>query len=175
MINIDLVTEALHYIGKNHPEYKAVQIGAMDGINYDNTRGFFDMYKWNTILVEPIPEIFQELKENLKDRENLLYENSAISPKEGKLKMLTVPLSAIEENNLHPGYKGMSAAYPLKNGFGSDYQRDIDVKSKYGIDIEVDCITFDSLVSKYNFNDVNILVCDAEGYDWEIFKSIDLN
>lgn len=175
MINIDLVTEALHYIGKNHPEYKAVQIGAMDGINYDNTRGFFDMYKWNTILVEPIPEIFQELKENLKDRENLLYENSAISPKEGKLKMLTVPLSAIEENNLHPGYKGMSAAYPLKNGFGSDYQRDIDVKSKYGIDIEVDCITFDTLVSKHNFNDVNILVCDAEGYDWEIFKSIDLN
>ena len=107
MINIDLVTKALHYIGKNHPEYKAVHIGAMDGINYDNTRGFFDMYKWNTILVEPISEIYEELKENLKDRENLLYENSAIGPKEEKLKMLTVPLSAIKENNLHPGYKGM--------------------------------------------------------------------
>ena len=175
MKKIDLLTEALHYIGKNHPDYKAVQIGAMDGIAFDNTRGFFDMYKWNSILVEPIPEIFEELKVNLRERENLLYENSAIGPKDGKIKMLTVPFQAIKDNALHPGYKGMSATYPLKNGFGSNFQRDIDVKTKYGVDIEVNCLTLDSLLSKHNFNDVNILVCDAEGYDWEIFNSIDLN
>lgn len=172
---MDLITEALHYIGKNHPTYKAVQIGAMDGINFDDTRGFFDMYKWESILVEPIPEIFEELKVNLKDRENIIYENSAIGPKQGKLTMLTIPSSAIKEYDLHPGYKGMSATYPLKNGFGSDYERDIEVKTKYGKDIEVDCITFDQLVDKHSFNDVNILVCDAEGYDWEIFKEIDLS
>jgi len=175
MINIDLASEALHYIGKNHPEYKAVQIGACDGISFDNTRGFFDMYKWNTILVEPIPEIFEKLKINLKDRENLIYEQSAIGPVASKLKMLTIPLSAIEANDLHPGYIGMSATYPLKNGFGSNYDRDIEVKTKYGVDIEVNCITFDTLIQKHQFENVNILVCDAEGYDWEIFKHIDLS
>ncbi len=67
---MDLISEALNYIEKNYPNSKAVQLVAMDGINFDDTRGFFDMYKWKTILVEPIPEIYEELKENLKDREN---------------------------------------------------------------------------------------------------------
>lgn len=172
---MNLITKSLHYIGKNFPNTTAVQLGAMDGINFDDTRGFFDMYKWKTILVEPIPEIFEELKENLKNRENLIYENSAIGIENGTLKMLTVPLKSIKENNLEGGYKGMSATYPLKNGFGSDYQRDIDVKSQFGVDIEVPCLTFDELIKKHNFNDVNILVCDIEGYDWEVFKTIDLN
>lgn len=172
---MSLITKSLHYLGKNYPKSTAVQLGAMDGINFDDTRGFFDMYKWETILVEPIPEIFEQLKENLKDRENLIYENSAVGPENGTLKMLTVPLKVIEENNLEGGYKGMSATYPLKNGFGSDYQRDIDVKNNFGVDIEVPCLTFDDLVKKHNFNDVNILICDIEGYDWEVFKTIDLN
>ena len=89
--------------------------------------------------------------------------------------MLTVPIKLIKENNLEGGYKGMSATYPLKNGFGSDYQRDIDVKAKFGVDIKVPCLTFDSLIEKHNFKDVNILICDIEGYDWEVFKTIDLN
>jgi len=172
---MNLITEALHYIGKNYPESKAVQLGAMDGINFDDTRGFFDMYKWKTILVEPIPEIFEELKVNLKGRENLIYENSAVGIEKGTLKMLTVPLKSIEENNLEKGYKGMSAIYPLKNGFGGNYQRDMDIKSQFGVDIEVPCLTFDELLKKHNFDDVNILICDIEGYDWEIFKTIDLN
>ena len=172
---MDLISEALHYIGKNYPNSKAVQLGAMDGINFDDTRGFFDMYKWKTILVEPIPEIYEELKENLKDRENLIYENSAVGVKNGELKMLTVPIKSIKENNLEGGYKGMSATYPLKNGFGSNYQRDIDVKAKFGVDLQVPCLTFDSLIEKHGFKDVNILICDIEGYDWEVFKTIDLN
>lgn len=170
-----LITDALHYIGKNMPSATSIQIGAMDGISYDDTRGFFDMYKWNCILVEPIPELFELLKENLKDRINLVYENCAISNYDGLTDMLTVPSDVVDTNNLHPGYKGMSALYPLKNGFGSTYDRDIEVKEKFGINIQVPCMTFDSLMSKYNLDSVDILVCDAEGHDWEIFKQINLS
>jgi len=170
-----IISETLHYIGKNHPDYKAVQIGAMDGLSFDDTRAFFDIYEWQSILVEPVPEVFEQLKENLKNRKNLIYEQSAIGPNEGRIKMLTIPKATIEEYGLHPGYGGMSAAYPLRNGFGSDYARDIEVKSKFGKDIEVDCITFDQLLQKHNFDDVNILVCDAEGMDWEIFQTINLS
>ena len=63
---MSLITKSLHYLGKNYPESTAVQLGAMDGINFDDTRGFFDMYQWKTILVEPIPELFELLQENLK-------------------------------------------------------------------------------------------------------------
>ena len=172
---MDLISKTLHYLGKKEPNSIAVQIGAMDGISFDDTRGFFDMYKWKTVLVEPIPEYFQELQNNLKDRTNLLYENSAIGKENGVTKMLTIPRDSITKNELPEGYAGMSATYPLKNGFGSTYQRDIDVKNKYGVDIKVPVITFDTLVEKHSLSDVNILICDAEGRDWEILKTIDLD
>lgn len=171
---MDLISDSLHYLGKNLKNAKALQIGAMDGINFDDTRGFFDMYSWKSILVEPVPEIFEELKENLKYRKDTVFENVAIGETEGILKMVTIPNQAIIDNNLHPGYKGMSAVYPLKNGFGSDFQRDIDVREKFGVDIEVPCTTVDKLLEKHNFEKVDIIICDAEGYDWQILKTIDL-
>jgi FkbM family methyltransferase len=147
----------------------------MDGINFDDTRGFLDMYKWKSLLVEPIPALFNELKENFKDRKNYTFEQCAITDKDGEVEMLTIPPETILKENLHPGYKGMSALYPLKNGFGSDYQRDIDVKTQFGINIKVPSLTFDSLLKKHNIENFDILICDVEGYDWDIFKQIDLD
>lgn len=173
-INMDLISKTLHHIGQNYQNTSVIQIGAMDGINFDDTRGFLDMYGWKSLLVEPIPDIFNELKENFKDRENYTFEQSAITEDDGTVKMLTVPNEIIKEMDLHPGYKGMSALYPLKNGFGSDYQRDIDVKEQFGVTIEVPSLTLNSLLKKHNIDYFDIFLCDAEGYDWNIFKQLDL-
>jgi FkbM family methyltransferase len=172
---MDLISKTLHYIGKNVTNASVVQIGAMDGINFDDTRGFLDMYGWKSLLVEPIPVLFEELKNNFKDRLNYTFEQCAIAEHDGEIEMLTIPPDVIIKEGLHPGYKGMSAMYPLKNGFGSDYQRDIDVKSKFGVNIKVPSLTFDSLLKKHDIENFDILICDAEGYDWNIFKQLDLN
>jgi FkbM family methyltransferase len=172
---MSLISKGLHYVGKNFPEAQVLQIGAMDGINFDDTRGFLDMYRWKSLLVEPVPAIFNELKENFKDRDNYIFEQCAITEENGEIKMLTVPPDVIEREGLHPGYKGMSALYPLRNGFGSDYQRDIDVKAQFGVDIMVPTLTLNSLLDKHNIQNVDILICDAEGYDWKIFNQLDFN
>jgi FkbM family methyltransferase len=171
---MDLISKTLHYIGQNYQNVSVIQIGAMDGLSFDDTRGFLDMYGWKSLLVEPIPDIFNELKENFKDRENYTFEQSAITENDGTVKMLTVPNEIIKEMDLHPGYKGMSALYPLKNGFGSDYQRDIDVKEQFAVTIEVPSLTLNSLLKKHNIDYFDIFLCDAEGYDWSIFKQMDL-
>ena len=172
---MDIISKTLHHIGKNNKDTFVVQIGAMDGINFDDTRGFLDLYKWPAILVEPIPEIFTELKYNFRDRDNYIFEQCAITELDGEIEMLTIPKIAIEKENLHPGYRGMSALYPLKNGFGTDYQRDIDVKNNFGINIKVPTLTLDSLMNKYNIEKFDILICDVEGYDWNILKQLDFN
>lgn len=172
---MSLISKGLHYVGEKFPDAQVLQIGAMDGINFDDTRGFLDMYRWKSILVEPVPAIFNELKENFKDRDNYIFEQCAITEENGEIKMLTIPPDVIEREGLHPGYKGMSALYPLRNGFGSDYQRDIDVKAQFGVDIMVPTLTLNSLLDKHNVQNVDILICDAEGYDWKIFKQLDFN
>ena len=171
---MNLISETLHYIGKNYNDILVVQIGAMDGISFDDTRGHLDLYNWNCLLVEPIPDLYNELKENFKDRANYTFEQAAITDYDGTATMLTVPSNAIVEQNLHPGYKGMSALYPLRNGFGTSYKRDVEVKTNFGKDIEVPCMTLNTLFKKHNISSFDILICDAEGYDWEIFKQLDL-
>jgi len=171
---MDLISKTLHHIGKNYTDIKVIQIGAMDGISFDYTRSFLDIYNWEALLVEPIPEIFKELKENFKDRKNYTFEQSAITENDGEVDMLTVPFATIEKENLHPGYKGMSALYPLKNGFGSNYSRDIFVRDTLAVKIKVNSLSFNSLLSKHKIDDFDILICDAEGYDYKIFKQIDL-
>jgi FkbM family methyltransferase len=171
---MDLITKALHHIGNNYKDAKVIQIGAMDGISFDDTRGFLDLYKWDALLIEPIPEIFEELKQNFKDRTNYIFENSAITENDDGVEMLTVPKSILEKENLHPGYKGMSAVFPLKNGFGSDYSRDIFVRDNLAIKIKVKSLSFESLLDKHNITNFDIFICDAEGYDYNILKQINL-
>jgi len=133
------------------------------------------MYRWPALLVEPIPSIMEELKKNFSYVDNYKYEQSAISDFDGETVMLTIPSDVIERENLHTGYKGMSALYPLRNGFGSDYQRDVDVKSKFGVDIKVNTLTLKSLIDKHNISKIDVLICDAEGYDWKIFQQLDFS
>jgi len=171
---MDLISKTLHYIGEKYPNATIIQIGAMDGISFDDTRGFLDLYKWKCLLVEPIPSLFEELKNNFKDRDNYTFEQCAVAEHSGEVEMLTIPNEIIEREGLHPGYKGMSVLYPLKNGFGSTYQRDIDVKNQFGTKIRVPALTFKSLLEKHNIQEFDILLCDAEGHDWNIFKQLDL-
>lgn len=170
----NILSEYLHKLGKLNPDAFVIQIGANDGISFDDTRGFLDMYQWPALLVEPIPEIFQELKSNFSDRNNYLFDQSAITNHDGPVVMLNVSRDTINENSLHPGYKGMSALYPLKNGFGSDYERDIHVRDNLSKDVTVNGITFNTLLSKHNITEFDVLLCDAEGHDWEIFSQINL-
>lgn len=172
-LNIEISDAALHYIGQHKTGVKVVQIGAMDGLSYDDTREYLDIYNWDALLVEPIPEMFQELKENFKDRTNYKFEQCAITSFDGSITMMTIPLDSIIKNDLHPGYKGMSAIYPLKNGFGTGYPRDAEVKTNYGVDIVVPAMTFKSLCEKHNIENFDILICDAEGHDWIICDQID--
>ena len=170
----NVASDTLHYIGKNYSDTFVVQIGACDGLTYDDTRGFLNMYNWAALLVEPVPAIMAELQKNFATITNYKYEQSAITESDGETVMLTVPIDIIEREDLHPGYKGMSALYPLRNGFGSNYQRDIDVKSKFGVDVKVNTLTLKSLFNKHQVQKVDVFICDAEGYDWKIFTQLDL-
>jgi FkbM family methyltransferase len=172
---MDLITEVLKYLNDKFKNIQVVQVGAMDGFSFDDVRGHLEKYKWDEILVEPVPHVYEKLVNNLKHRDNCVFENSAITTEDGKVKMITVSEDIIKENNLHPGYEGMSALYPLKNGFGTDYERDIFVKDNLAQTIDVNGITLDSLITKHNVKNIDVFLTDAEGHDWMIFNQLDLN
>jgi FkbM family methyltransferase len=164
--------KALHYLGKKQKETVALNIGAMDGVMFDEMIGYTNMYGYKVLYVEPIPYLFEKLKSNIKE-ENAMFENSAISDYEGEIKMMIIDKEVIDSGLVHSCFYGMSAVYPPKNGLGSEFDR--ETVEKYGKIVTVPCITFDKLLSKHKVYDFDILKVDAEGHDFKIFKQIDLS
>jgi FkbM family methyltransferase len=162
--------KSLHHLGRTGREIFVMNIGAMDGVLFDEMIGYTNMYNFKGIYVEPIPYLFEKLKRNIGP--DNLFENSAISDYNGTIKMVTIEESVIDKGLVHNCFYGMSAVYPPKNGLGSEGDR--DTVDKYGKLVETNCITFETLLSKHEIKKFDIVKIDAEGHDYHIFKQIDL-
>jgi len=174
-VHIELLDQTLHFLGKNRIETNILQIGANDGHLYDDIRAYISMYEWGGVFIEPIPEYFEKLKDNCKHSNNHIFENCAISNYDGSMEMLYISLKDVEENDLHPGYQGMACFLPARNGFGSDYLRDKEVKNKYGKFINIPVLTLDSVIKKHNINKIDLLISDTEGHEHVVFNQFDFS
>tara|TARA_R110002074_G_C12441279_1_gene657703 strand:+ start:414 stop:1334 length:921 start_codon:yes stop_codon:yes gene_type:complete len=174
MFKDNLISDTLHKIGKEVSNASVVQIGACDGISYDDTRGFLDLYKWKGVFVEPIPELFEQLKENFKDRD-YKFVNAAITKESGKVIMLNVPEASIANQHIRPCFKGMSSVWPPKNGLGSDDEYDTVIREKFAKKIEVTSLSLEDLFKDTSTTEFDIFIVDAEGCDYDIFMQLDLN
>lgn len=164
--------KALNYIGQKHGSSALVlNIGAMDGMTFDEMIGYTSKYNFMGLYVEPIPYLFDMLKSNLDSNPKNSFENAAISDYDGEIEMLTIDKDAIDKGKVHHCFYGMSAVYPPKNGLGSE--GDKETVEKYGKRITVPCITFKTLLEKHTVDYFDVIKIDAEGHDFKIFKQID--
>ena len=166
----DYFNDVLHHFGSKGEKLFTINVGAMDGLTFDELCGYSSMYGFKGLFVEPIPVHFESLKNNMGD--DNLFENSAISEYDGEITMLTIDKEPIEKGLIHSCFLGMSAVYPPKNGLGSEGDR--DTVEKYGKLITVPCITFPNLLSKHSIESFDVLKIDAEGHDYKIFKLVDI-
>ena len=148
----------------------------MDGVSFDESRGYIDMYGWSGLFVEPIPEMFERLIKSYsgKSQESKnKYENSAITETNGPAQMIRIPTDIVDSGVVLPCFNGMSAIYPPKNGLGSEGDR--ATVEKYAELVTVQGITLDTLFAKHNITHVDFISIDAEGWDWKIIKQLKLN
>lgn len=167
----NIFDKVLHHFGQKGEKLFVINIGAMDGVMFDELIGYSTMYDFKGLYVEPIPYLFNRLKNNIK-KEGNFFENSAISDYEGEITMLTIPQNVIDDNLVHPCFYGMSAVWPPKNGLGSEGDR--ETVEKYGKKVDVKCITFENLLKKHKIKNFDVVSIDTEGHDYQILKQIDL-
>lgn len=164
----------LHNMGLSGEAPFFLVIGAMDGVSFDEFNPFIKTYNWSGVFVEPIPEQFKRLKENLLAlgcSPNSKYENSAIAEHDGTVKMLTINQQAIDTGKVNSCFGGMSSIYPPRNGLGSE--GDAKTVELYGEMIEVNCITLNTLITRHNIKSLDIICIDAEGWDYKILRQLD--
>jgi FkbM family methyltransferase len=160
----------------NSTDFSFVQIGAYDGLTNDPIYPFVKHYHWKGILIEPQWEAYQRLKENYRDQKHLIFLNIAIAEQDGFQDFYRI----------RDGVSGL----PDWSKQIASFRLDVITKHKdgvpeYGITetipniedlIEVErvkCITFNSLLDRYRLQQIDLLLIDTEGYDYNIIKGID--
>ncbi|MGH2976216.1 MAG: FkbM family methyltransferase [Solirubrobacterales bacterium] len=122
-----------------------------------------------------MPSIFERLRRNYRGRDGIAFENAAITEMDGPVPFYHVPDGP-----------------PWATEFGSlsraEVVQTLDATRKYATEaadvafpdlsdqierIEVPGLTFESLCGKHGIERLDLLLIDAEGYDWEIIKGID--
>ena len=145
-----------HY-NKPASDFFFVEIGAFDGVTADPIYDFVCRYGWRGVLVEPQLEAFELLQENYRGQPGLQFFNVVVGPHNGEITLYTrtggmVQAASIEKQLMNkPGRR----------------RRTLDAR-------QVPCWTFDKLLQQASAPEtIDLLQIDAEGFDFEIIRSID--
>src|SRR5579864_4270420 len=143
-----------------------VQIGSNDGKKNDPLHRFILKNGWNGILVEPDPANFKKLTNHYSQVSGLIFENLGIGPVRGEL--LFYKLKNITDQE--PGWYDQVGSFDRETFIKNiHYEQDLE---KRMTSEPLPVITFDDLLQKNNFREVDLLHTDTEGFDYKILRSI---
>lgn len=162
-----------------------VQIGAYIGKS-DNDPLFNFLHQLGprenvkVVLVEPIREYFDALCENYRDVPNIEFENVAIAETEGTAEMYRLNANPVE-HGLPEWMAQLSSLKKERLGKLWDASEEdtawADKCKQFYLDHrvveQVTCMTLHQLLDKHQISHLDLLLIDAEGYDYEILKTLD--
>ena len=158
-----------------------IQFGANDGSFVDPMYDYVKHYNLTGVLVEPQKDVFNKLKTNYKNQNNVTFANIAISNTDGEKILYTISDDLKNKDDLFNRMTGIAS-----------FDRDLLLKSlqyeflkkswhaqmkeadRYIVETKVTTLTFKSFIKKYGIKQIDYIQMDCEGYDYEIIKMIDL-
>lgn len=144
-----------------------LQIGANDGIQEDPCYAWVNRFPWQGILVEPQPHLASGLRRMYCERPGIVVEEAVVADRPGALDLYYlqrkegVPEWASGIASLD--YATIAAHRGKIRGFD-------DAIAK----VRVPALTVEQLLDRNGFDSIDFIQIDAEGYDAQILRSIDL-
>jgi len=154
-----------------------IQIGANDGNWGDKIYKFIRRDNWSGILVEPQKVIFERLLNNYKNRNNLFFENVAIDSTEGERDLFKISFtdsqwaSGISSFIKYDIQKLIDAGYVERMAKAESINLP-PRKEEWICEEIVKVQTLKNIIEKYQVKKIDLIMIDAEGYDFEIIKTI---
>ena len=146
-----------------------LQIGANDGVLADPMYGFVCKHpdRVSGLLIEPVEFYFQKLQSNYSKFPGITALRLAIHNFEKTMTMYVARKSSSSRHNKDvAGLSSFSKLHLLKHG--NLVQADI-------VEEQVKCSSVEELLEEHSFTDINVLIVDTEGYDFEILDKLNLN
>lgn len=162
-----------------------VQVGAFTGDTdsdpiFEMLQGDFDgrglATRCKIVLIEPVREYFEKLRENYREVEGVSFENVAIAEESGERDFYRLGVDPVECG--YPAWLSQlgSLRADRMNELWRKYENDEKLRQFYLDNMTVEkvtCITFEELLQRHQIQELDLLQIDTEGYDYEILKTID--
>ena len=119
----------LDRLAQDVPDPFFLEIGAMDGRSLDPLYATARKFGWRGMLVEPLRDLFEQLKENYENDRKLIFENVAISDTYEMRNLYRVPISAVDAGEVPSWAAAIATFYSDRNAIGGirtpreDYDR----------------------------------------------------
>ena len=140
-----------------------IQIGANDGKSDDFLRPSVNK-DTNLLLVEPIKVAFEKLQKNYSGYKNVKFINKAIDVVTGKKNIFSV--NPKYYNFYEKKYETKDVSWlSVLASFNKEHLEYHGIKSNHIQSAEIDCINFKELIEQYDYQKLDLLIVDTEGYD----------
>ncbi|NJR38113.1 MAG: FkbM family methyltransferase [Leptolyngbyaceae cyanobacterium CSU_1_4] len=174
---IDVLDLVIRDFLRMKPDVFFMQIGAHDGNFADPIHHLVKQHHWRGILVEPQPQVFQRLKQNYQAENQLIFENAIASQQVGETKFYTIrPPEGVE----FPLWLEQSASLDRQKLSGALFhwkvvEKHPDIPDDFESLIEevvLPTVTVESLLKKHQVQQLDLLIIDTVGHDFEIIRSL---
>ncbi len=151
-------------------DFGLVVIGAHFGVWL--TEKILEYKNKNILLVEPVPYNYKILQKKFSEDKDIFICTNAILSENSKKFFYFVKETSIPKLGKHwaSGIGSFNKQHILNHKSKRFEIKDDDIDS-----IEIDFITFDDLIKKYEIKTIDNLQIDVEGAEYEILNSIDFN
>jgi FkbM family methyltransferase len=140
-----------------------VQVGACDGVSFDSLYNFVMRRQLRGIVIEPLRDLYDELRANYSQCPSVIPLNVAIHRTAREIEMYRVSPAA---SGLPGWTKGIASLDPK-------YHKRSGIPSQYIITERVSCISWKELIEQNKVTHIDYLQIDTEGYDSEILEMLD--
>jgi FkbM family methyltransferase len=156
---------------RTYPQATFVEIGANDGDQHDHLRRHLLVHPWTGLLVEPVPYVFERLRDTWRGVNRLTLVNAAVAEHDGTARFYYLRDASREERaSLPDWYDGVGS---LNRDVILSHARQMPDIADRLVELEVETMTYGTLLTRYGLERVDLLVIDAEGHDWRILRTID--
>jgi FkbM family methyltransferase len=144
-----------------------LQIGAHDGKTDDKLYGLIQRHGWRGVMLEPVPYLFERLVANYAGNPRVKFENSALASSDGTTTFYRLRQTDDPMPHWYDQLGTMNRDVILK------HRREIPDIENYLVEERVACISYETLLRKYDVSKVDLILIDTEGSDLEVLHQID--
>ena len=136
-----------------------IQVGANDGIRFDELKKYIKKEDVKSILIEPVNDYYNKLKESYSNNSNIFLENCAVTETKGEINIYKVNKDFISIYDDHVrGINSLDRNHLIKH----------KIKPKHISLEKVKCMSINDIILKHNISKLDLVYIDAEGYDGNI-------